>query len=678
MSRDRQRLEALRERLHYHAHRYYSLDDPEISDAEYDALFAELKVLEHQHPEWIVPDSPTQRVGAQPLAAFSSVVHRVAMLSLDNIFSEQDLADFDRRIRERLQLPESADVGYVCEPKLDGLAMSLRYVQGSLVQAATRGDGQQGEDVTHNLRTLPTVPLRLQGTVPDRLEVRGEVLMPKSVFLSLNEQAQARGEKIFANPRNAAAGSVRQLDPRVAAGRGLEFYAYAVADCSTPLPSSHTLTLHWLRELGFKIAEPWGTGWGPSFCRDSYHYLAQNRSRLPFDIDGMVVKVDGVSAQQILGYVARAPRWAAAWKFPAEQVVTHVLGVDWQVGRTGALTPVARLEPVNVGGVIVSNATLHNIDEIARLDVQVGDAVVLYRAGDVIPKIDRVLFEERTGALQPIVPPTACPVCGAEVIRPEGEAISRCSGGLYCPAQRLESLCHFVSRRAMDIDGLGEQWIKQLIDHDQVHQPADLYRLTKVQLLPLDRMGEKLADNLLQAIAHSRETTLPRFLYALGIRTVGEATARSLAQHFRSLEGLLQASREELLRVADVGPVTADFLLTFMHQETNRKIMDDLRECGVHWPAVQVVAGWQGGSFVLTGTLSSMSRDEAREHLLRLGAKVSGSVSRKTQAVIAGAEAGSKLAEAERLGVPVWSEADFLNLLREQGVELSSTTTHPI
>ncbi|NNM51328.1 MAG: NAD-dependent DNA ligase LigA [Pseudomonadales bacterium] len=670
MSVERQRLEVLRERLRYHAHRYYSLDDPEVSDAAYDSLWVELKSLEDRYPEWVTPDSPTQRVGTQPLATFNSVIHRVAMLSLDNLFSEQDLVDFDRRVRERLQLPEGIEVGYVCEPKLDGLAISLRYERGCLVLAATRGDGQQGEDVTHNLRTLPTVPLRLQGTAPDFLEVRGEVLMPKSVFLALNEQAQERGEKVFANPRNAAAGSVRQLDPKIAAGRGLEFYAYAVAECSSALPASHTLTLQRLRGFGFKIAEPWGTGEGLAFCKQSYQDLAQNRSRLPFDIDGMVVKVDLLSAQQILGFVARAPRWAVAWKFPAEQVVTHLLGVDWQVGRTGALTPVARLEPVNVGGVVVSNATLHNMDEINRLDVQVGDAVVLYRAGDVIPKIDRVLLEQRTGIFKRIEMPSVCPVCGSEIIRPEGEAISRCSGGLYCPAQRLEALCHFVSRRAMDIDGLGEQWLKQLIDHDQVHQPADLYRLTKEQLLPLDRMGEKLADNLLLSIARSRETTLPRFLYALGIRTVGEATALNLAQHFRTMEALLQASREELLRVIDVGPVTADFLLAFIHQQHHREIMNDLLACGVHWPEVQVVAGWQGGSFVLTGTLSSMTRDAAREHLLKLGAKVSGSVSRKTQAVIAGSEAGSKLAEAERLGVPVWSEADFLRLLREQGVDL--------
>lgn len=669
------RVESLRTLLREHNYRYYVLDEPLIPDSEYDRLFRELRDLEAKHPEQVTLDSPTQRVGATPLPQFKEVVHRIPMLSLDNVFAWDEFEVFDRRVRERLGEADD-DVLYCCEPKLDGLAVSLIYEQGILRCAATRGDGSVGEDITQNVRTIGSVPLKLRsGDFPALLEVRGEVVMPKAGFLQLNDAAAAKGEKTFANPRNAAAGSVRQLDSRIAAARPLDFYAYAVARAEgVEIPDSHHQILSWLQQLGFRVSREVRLGRGAAFCHEIHDGILARRDQLPFEIDGLVVKVDSVPLQQRLGFVSRAPRWATAWKFPAQEASTVVEGVDFQVGRTGALTPVARLRPVSVGGVTVSNATLHNFDEVQRMDIRVGDTVVIYRAGDVIPKVVRVLPEYRPFNSVAVSLPTHCPVCDADVIRPEGEAIARCSGGLYCKAQRVEALKHFVSRRAMDIEGLGEKWIQQLVESDLIRSPADIYALHKDQLLPLERMGDKLADNLLAAIAHSKSCTLPRFLYALGIRTVGETTALSLAQHFCQLPALMSASVAELQSVPDIGPVTASFIESFFKQAHNREVVTALLAAGITWPdlapRVTGLLPLAEQTYVLTGTLSRMGRDEAKQHLQALGAKVSGSVSKKTSVVVAGEAAGSKLAEAERLGVHVMNEADFLLLLRDHGITL--------
>ncbi len=662
-----EQIQMLREQIDALDHAYYVLDDPKVSDAHYDQLFQQLRALEQQYPQFQSPESPTLKVGGKPVPYLETVRHTVPMLSLDNIFSEAQWLDFDRKVSERWQNGLEQQI-YVCEPKLDGLAMSVRYEQGVLVRAATRGDGNEGEDVTHTVRTVRNLPLRLRGAVPDWIEVRGEILMPLAAFSRLNEDAWLRGERQFANPRNAAAGSVRQLDPAVAARRGLKFFAYAIAEASVPLPGTHWQTLQWLADLGFARA-----GWvarvqGAAQVVQHFAGLAKARPDLPYEIDGMVVKLDERLGQDILGFVARAPRWAIAWKFPAQEVQTRLIEIDWQVGRTGALTPVAHLEPVQVGGVTVRHATLHNLAELQRLDIRPGDQVILYRAGDVIPKIDRVLVEQRPNDVPPVLLPAACPVCGAHVQRPEGEAVARCSGGLFCPAQRLEALLHFVSRKAMAIDGLGERLLEQLLEKGLVHQPADLYRLTKETLLQLDRMGDKLATQLLASIAQSKTTTLPRFLLALGIRTVGESTAQALALYFGDLPALMQASCEELLRVPDVGPVTAEYLSGFFGEGHNRDVVEDLIRWGIHWPVVENQGSWTGGSVVLTGTLERMSRQQARDLLLRLGAKVSSSVSAKTFAVIAGSEPGSKRTEAERLGVPIWDESQFLAFLAEKGL----------
>lgn len=668
------RLTALRSQLREHAHRYYVLDAPSLPDGDYDALFAELLAIEQAHPELITPDSPSQRVGATPDSAFASVSHHVPMLSLDNALSEAEWLAFDQRARERLSWDLAVGLPYVCEPKFDGLAVSVIYRDGLLQQAATRGDGQTGEDITANIRTIRSVPLRLLGDHPPALlEVRGEVLMPQQGFEALNAQQAARGDKLFANPRNAAAGALRQLDPSITASRPLDFYAYAIAQIDgDDWPRTHSQALHWLASLGFKQSGLVTQGRGAVFVQRAWQAMLAARETLPFAIDGMVVKVDDRQLQRDLGFVARAPRWAVAYKFPAQEASTVLEAVDFQVGRTGALTPVARLHPVSVGGVMVSNATLHNIDEIARLDLRIGDRVVIYRAGDVIPKIMRRLDSDDAADHQRrevITLPAHCPVCQSAVVREADEAVARCGAGLFCPAQRKEALKHFASRRAMDIDGLGDKWIELLISHELVHSSADLYALTYDQLLTLPRMAEKSATNLLQAIANSRDTTLPRFLYALGIREVGETTAAALARQFGRLEALMQADEASLLATPDVGPIVASAIRQFFDEPHNQAIITQLQAAGVHWPDQQAAQDLPqplaGQTWVLTGTLVNLGRDEAGDRLRALGAKVSGSVSKKTHVVVAGERAGSKLDAAVAHGVPVWDEAKLLALLAE-------------
>jgi DNA ligase (NAD+) len=663
-----QRAAELREQLAYHNYRYYVLDDPAIPDAEYDRLFRELQALEAQYPALVTPDSPTQRVGAEPLKGFAEVRHAIPMLSLGNVFSEEELLDFDRRVREGLGVEE---VEYSAEPKLDGLAISIRYEEGMLVRAATRGDGATGEDVTQNVRTIESVPLRLYGKGwPSVLEVRGEVYMPKAGFEALNERQREKGEKSFANPRNAAAGSLRQLDPRITATRPLTMYCYGVGVVEGgSLPGTHSAIMEKLKGWGLRVSPELRVVKGAQGCLDYFHAIGERRDSLPYDIDGVVYKVDSIARQQELGFVSRAPRWATAHKFPAQEEMTRLNDVEWQVGRTGALTPVARLEPVQVAGVVVSNATLHNPDEIARKDVRIGDTVIVRRAGDVIPEVVGVVLAKRPPHARAIQTPSHCPVCGSEVEREEGEAVPRCSGGLFCSAQRKNAIWHFASRRAMDIDGLGDKLVEQLVDEGLIHDVADLYALTQEQIAGLERMGEKSAANLVEALEKSKESTLERFLYALGIREVGESTARTLSRHFGSLEKIREASEEALLQVEDVGPIVAHHIHTFFRQEHNLEVIDKLIRAGVHWPDVAVKAtGAQplaGQTFVLTGALESMTRDEAKERLQALGAKVSGSVSKKTRVVVAGAEAGSKLARAESLGVEVWDEARLLQFLTE-------------
>ncbi len=659
-----QRAEKLRERVRYHNYRYYVLDDPEIPDAEYDRLLRELQQLEQQHPELITPDSPTQRVGAQPLSAFGEVRHELPMLSLDNAFSDEELGEFDRRVRERLDVDA---VEYTAEPKLDGVAVSLLYEDGRLVRGATRGDGSRGEDVTQNVRTVESIPLRLRGKgYPQRLEVRGEVFMSHVGFRELNERAVAAGQKTFANPRNAAAGSLRQLDPRVTAQRPLEIYCYGVGVVTGgELPDRHSGVLEQLRDWGLRVYPGIERVDGLSGCVKYYRKLEQRRGSLAFDIDGVVFKVDRLDQQQRLGFVARAPRWAVARKFPAQEELTRVVGIDVQVGRTGAVTPVARLEPVFVGGVTVTNATLHNEDEVRRKDVRIGDTVIVRRAGDVIPEVVSVIAERRPRKAKEFVMPKRCPVCGSDIERVEGEAVARCTGGLYCEAQRKQTIRHFASRRAMDIEGLGDKLVEQLVDLKLVDDVAGLYALDAETLAGLERMGEKSAANLIAALEKSKHTTLERFLYALGIREVGDATARALAQAFGDLDGLMGASAQELEAVRDIGPVVAQHIVHFFEQPHNRDVIRRLRRAGVNWPPVKRARRQplEGNTYVLTGTLSSMTRDQAKEQLQALGATVSGSVSGKTTAVIAGEKAGSKLAKAEKLGIPVLSEHDLLALL---------------
>jgi DNA ligase (NAD+) len=660
------RVNSLREEINTHNYRYYVLDAPTIPDSEYDRLLRELAELESQYPELVVPDSPTQRVGAEPAAGFSEVRHGTPMLSLENAFTEDEVTAFDRRVRDRLSI--ETEIAYSAEPKLDGVAVSIRYVDGVLVRAATRGDGMTGEDVTHNVRTIPSVPLRLTGkSFPSSLEVRGEVYMPRAGLAALNERARIASEKTFVNPRNAAAGSLRQLDPRVTAGRPLAIFVYGIGEMAgAALPKTHSATLRQLREWGMRINDLTSVVEGAQGCLAYYRKIQQLRPSLPYDIDGVVYKVDDLRLQERLGYVARAPRWAVAHKFPAEEEVTVVEAVDFQVGRTGALTPVARLRPVFVGGVTVSNATLHNLDELHRKDVRVGDSVIVRRAGDVIPEIVSVILDRRPGSASSVEMPARCPVCGSDVMRPEGEAVARCTGGLFCPAQRKEALRHFASRRAMDIVGLGEKVIDQLVDRELVRNPADLFRLESADIEALDRMGPKSAEKLIDAIARSRRTTLARFLLALGIREVGESTAQALAEHFGGIDALEKASEEELMRVPDIGPVVAAEVHAFFQQSHNRDVIRQMFERGVRLeaPRERVTAGRLAGkTFVITGTLASMTREEAKERIKALAGKVAESLSRNTDYLVCGSDPGSKLKRAGELGVTVIDETEFLKLL---------------
>ena len=656
------RIAELREQVRRHDYRYYVLDDPEISDARYDALLRELRELEAAHPELVTPDSPTQRVGGEASGTFGEVVHAVPMLSLENAFSEQDVLDFDRRVRDRL---DTEAVDYSAEPKLDGVAISLRYEAGRLTQAATRGDGTRGEDVTANVRTIRSVPLTLRGDVPRLLEVRGEVFMSRRAFEQLNRRAADNGEKTFVNPRNAAAGSLRQLDPKVTEHRALDVFFYGVgATEGWTMPRRHSELLAAMRELGLRTCPEIMVVAGVAGCIEYYEAIGRRRNALGYEIDGVVYKVDRLDWQRDLGFVSRAPRWAVAHKFPAQEETTVVRDVEFQVGRTGALTPVARLEPVFVGGVTVSNVTLHNMDELARKDVRIGDTVVVRRAGDVIPEVVRVIPDLRPADARSVELPARCPVCGSHVTRAEGEAVARCSGGLVCRAQRREALRHFASRRAMDIEGLGDKLVEQLVDAGRVETPADLYSLTADELAGLERMGAKSAANLVEALERSKRTTLARFLFALGIRDVGESTALALANHFGGLDAIAGASADEIQQVRDVGPVVAAHVRDFFAEKRNRAVLAALQERGVSWPEgtpVRSVASGplSGETLVITGTLASMTRDQARDAARAAGATVTDSVSRKTTLLVAGTEAGSKLRKAQELGVTVIDEDEF-------------------
>lgn len=663
----------LREQLRYHNHRYYVLDDPEISDAEYDHLFRELQHLEQTFPELITPDSPTQRVGGEVVGGFAEVKHLRPMLSLANVFNEAELLAFDKRIHERLKLDAELALDYVAEPKLDGLAISLVYREGVLERAATRGDGETGEDVTLNVRTIKTLPLKLLGTGwPQLLEVRGEIIMPRKGFETLNQKLSAQGQKTFVNPRNAAAGSLRQLDPQLTAQRPLAIYCYAVGIVEGgTMPTTHWQQLAQLKAWGLPVSDLIEQVQGVKGCEAYFMAMSAKRVSLPFDIDGVVYKINDLSLQDELGFVSRAPRWAIAHKFPAEEQTTTILEVEFQVGRTGALTPVARLDPVFVGGVTVSNATLHNMDEIERKGIQIGDVVIVRRAGDVIPEVARVLIEQRNNAnpTKTIELPTACPVCGSHVERVLGEAVARCTGGLYCPAQVKEAIKHFASRRAMNIEGLGDKLVELLFAQGLIKHIDDIYRLEVESIAALERMGKKSAENLVAAIEKSKQTTLERFIYALGIREVGESTAKAYAKHLGSLEVLMQSDEATLQQVPDVGPVVAAHTAKFFAEQHNRDTIQQLRTLGVSWSNYEVntrPAGVLAGQvLVLTGTFSQVSREEAKERLEALGAKVAGSVSAKTTLVFAGEKAGSKLAKAESLDVPIADEEALLKVLKE-------------
>ena len=664
VQRAKAKIDSLREEITNHNYRYYVLDDPTIPDAEYDRLLRELQVLEKRYPDLVEPDSPTQRVGAEPLSAFGQVVHAVPMLSLENAFAESEVVDFDQRIRNRLDLDE--DVDYVAEPKLDGLAVSIRYESGRLTTAATRGDGVRGEDITHNVRTIASVPLRLRGSrLPTVLDVRGEVFMPKLGFAALNERIAEEGGKPFVNPRNAAAGSLRQLDPGITAQRPLDIFFYGVGHAEGwQLPDTHAEILTALREIGLRVCPDVRVVHAVPGCLDYYTELGDRRASLAYEIDGVVYKVNRLDWQERLGFVSRAPRWAIAHKFPAEEEITIVRGVDWQVGRTGAVTPVARLEPVFVGGVTVSNATLHNFDELRRKDVRIGDSVVVRRAGDVIPEIVSVVTQRRPLETAIVDLPAHCPICGSDVVREDGEAVARCVGGLFCPAQRKEALKHFASRRAMDIDGLGSKLIEQLVDAGLVSNAADIYRLDAEQLAAMDRMGQKSAENLVAALENSKHVSLERFIYSLGIRDVGEATAKSLSGFFGDLGRIQSASVEELQEVPDVGPIVAGHIHSFFEQSHNVDVIRELFAQGVNpIPPEKLTSESQpllGMTVVLTGTLESMSRQEAKARLEKAGAKVTSSVSTKTSIVVVGKDPGSKAEKAEKLGVRLVSEAEMI------------------
>ena len=660
-----QQIDTLRQDLRRYEYEYHVLDNPTIPDAEYDRLFHQLKALEAAHPELITADSPTQRVGAKPLSGFAQIRHEIPMLSLDNAFSDEEFYAFVKRIEDRLiRLPDP--LTFCCEPKLDGLAVSILYVNGVLTQAATRGDGTTGEDITANIRTIRNIPLQLlMDNPPARLEVRGEVFMPHAGFVRLNQHALEKGEKTFANPRNAAAGSLRQLDPKITSKRPLVLNAYGIGIAEgVDLPNTHYDRLQWLKSIGIPVNPEIRLCNGTDEVLDFYRDIQNKRSSLGYDIDGTVLKINDIALQEKLGFISKAPRWAIAYKFPAQEELTRLNDVEFQVGRTGAITPVAKLEPVFVAGVTVSNATLHNGDEIERLDIAIGDTVVIRRAGDVIPQIIGVLHDRRPADARPIIFPKTCPVCDSAIVRIEGEAVARCTGGLFCAAQRKEALKHFVSRKAMDIDGVGGKLIEQLVDRELVHTPADLFKLDLTTLTRLERMGAKSAENALASLEKAKNTTLARFIFALGIREVGEATALNLANHFKTLEALQNADLEALQQVADVGEVVANRILAFWHEPHNVAVVNDLIAQGVHWETVETKEvtenRFKGKTVVLTGTLTQMGRNEAKALLQDMGAKVSGSVSAKTDFVIAGDAAGSKLTKAQELGVTVLTEEEFL------------------
>ena len=658
-------IDNLRKTLRQYEYEYHVLDNPTVPDSEYDRLFHQLKALELEHPEFLTSDSPTQRVGAKPLSGFSQIRHEIPMLSLDNAFSDEEFNAFVKRIEDRLiVLPKP--LTFCCEPKLDGLAVSILYVNGILTQAATRGDGTTGEDITANIRTIRNIPLQLlTDNPPARLEVRGEVFMPHAGFEHLNEYALEHGEKTFANPRNAAAGSLRQLDPNITSKRPLVLNAYGIGIAEgVELPNTHYARLQWLKSIGIPVNPEIRLCNGTNEVLDFYRDIQNKRSSLGYDIDGTVLKINDIALQNELGFISKAPRWAIAYKFPAQEELTVLNDVEFQVGRTGAITPVAKLEPVFVAGVTVSNATLHNGDEIERLNIAIGDTVIIRRAGDVIPQIIGVLHERRPDNAKPIIFPTNCPVCDSQIIRIEGEAVARCTGGLFCAAQRKEALKHFVSRKAMDIDGVGGKLIEQLVDRELVHTPADLFKLDLTTLTRLERMGSKSAENALNSLEKAKSTTLARFIFALGIREVGEATALNLANHFKTLDALKAADIEELQQVPDVGEVVANRIFVFWREAHNVAVVEDLIAQGVHWETVEVKEVsenlFKDKTVVLTGTLTQMGRNEAKALLQQLGAKVSGSVSSKTDFVIAGDAAGSKLAKAQELNIPVLTEEEFL------------------
>ena len=664
------RIDELRQSIRHHNHLYHALDAPEIPDVEYDRMMRELTALEAEHPDLVTPDSPTQRVGAQPIDGFATVEHRLPMLSLDNAFASAEVEQFDERVRTRLEYESNEPLAYAAEPKLDGAAVSLLYEDGVLIRGATRGDGTRGEDITHNVRTIESIPLRLYGDdYPRLLEVRGEVFMPKAEFDAFNAAAAEKGEKTFVNPRNAAAGSLRQLDPSLTAQRPLDMYAYSVGVLEGgQMPGCHSQMLDLLQRWGLKICPEREVVQGAAGCLGFYERIGARRDSLRYDIDGVVYKVDRLDYQRELGFVSRAPRWAVAHKFPAQEELTIVENVEFQVGRTGALTPVARLAPVFVGGVTVSNATLHNMDELQRKDVRVGDTVIVRRAGDVIPEVVQVVMDRRPNDAQPVELPSRCPVCDSRVFREPDEAVARCSGGLVCEAQRLEAFKHFVSRRAMDIEGLGAELLAQLVDTDRLRTPADIYALTVEELAQLERMGEKSATNVVEAIDKSRKTELPRFLFALGIRDVGETTSGLLAMHFGGLDALMAADTDALEAVSGIGPKVAARIREFFDENHNVRVINGLIEAGVTWSESEPMATAEGGvldgmTFVITGTLPGMSRDDAKKLIQANGGKVTGSVSKKTTYLLAGDRAGSKLTKAQDLGVEIIDEARLKAML---------------
>lgn len=669
----RKRVTELRELIRFYNYQYHALDEPSVPDAEYDRLMRELEALESAHPELITGDSPTQRVGTEPEKKFATVQHQLPMLSLDNAFDEAALQDFHRRVTDRLQLEFSTALEYSAEPKLDGAAVSLLYENGRLVRAATRGDGTTGEDITHNARTIAAIPLALLGSgYPALLEVRGEVFMPRAGFEALNSQAREKGEKTFVNPRNAAAGSLRQLDPRRTAERPLDIYIYSIGRVEGgSLPDRHSESLEQLQEWGFKVCPERQLVSGIAGCMAFYRNIGDKRDTLKYDIDGVVYKVDRLDYQRMLGFVSRAPRWAIAHKFPAQEELTLVRDIEYQVGRTGAITPVARLEPVFVGGVTVSNATLHNMDELHRKDVRIGDTVIVRRAGDVIPEVVKTVVERRPKGTRKVKMPTKCPVCGSAVVRMKDEAVARCSGGLFCAAQRAESLKHFVSRRALDIDGVGSKLIEQLVKIGRIKTPADLYTLEETELAAMERMGEKSARKALASIDKSKATTLSRFLYGLGIREVGLATASALASHYGNLRAIIGASETDLQEVPDVGPIVASRIRVFFDESHNQDIVKRLIESGLSWQEFEPTdkpsdGTLSGKTFVLTGTLKSMTRDEARELIEANGGKVTGSISPKTSYLVQGENAGSKLAKAQNLRIVIIDETNFKNMLNHK------------